>query len=195
MNKNTNIIITGVGGQGILLASRVLSVAALKSGHQVKISETHGMAQRGGSVVTHLRYGSNICSPLISVGQADYVIGFEKLEAIRCIPYLNKDGLLIVNDQEIPPLPVLLGRIGYPDLNDSSIHEQVCRVQLVQALEKAQKMGNSRVVNMILLGCLSQHLDIAKESWQLAIDECIRPKHRELNEQAFIAGMEMQSVS
>ncbi|MGD0153642.1 MAG: indolepyruvate oxidoreductase subunit beta [Thermacetogeniaceae bacterium] len=192
MSENTSIIITGVGGQGILLASRVLSSAALKAGHQVKISETHGMAQRGGSVITHLRYGSTIYSPLISVGQADYVLGFEKLEAVRCIPYLNKNGLLIINDQEIPPLPVLLGQITYPEITADSFRSSAPRLLLLKASAKAQQLGNSRVVNMILLGCLAQYLDISREHWQSAIEECVQPKYLELNEQAFTAGMQIQ---
>ncbi len=191
MNDNISIIITGVGGQGILLASRVLSSAALKAGHQVKISETHGMAQRGGSVITHLRYGNAVYSPMISIGQADYVLGFEKLEAVRCIPYLSKNGLLIINDQEIPPLPVLLGQIIYPEITADSFGRSTPRLLLLKALAKAQQMGNSRVVNMILLGCLAQHLDISSEHWQLAIEECIQPKYRSLNEQAFTSGMQI----
>lgn len=189
MSKTTSIIIVGVGGQGILLASRVLSVAALKAGHQVKISETHGMAQRGGSVVTHLRYGSSVYSPLISAGQADYVVGFEKLEAMRCLPFITREGLMIVNDQEIPPLPVLLGKIPYPKFNADSLGAKGPHLQFVKAQSMAQQLGNSRVVNIVLLGCLARHLGIAREYWGMAIGECVHPRYRELNEQAFNAGI------
>jgi indolepyruvate ferredoxin oxidoreductase beta subunit len=185
-SKPTSVIITGVGGQGIILASRVLSVAALKSGYKVKVSETHGMAQRGGSVVTHLRYGSSVHSPLISSGQAGYLIGFEKLEAMRCLPFIKEDGLLIINDQEIPPLPVLLGKTPYPVT--WGLRENAPRLQFVSARQCAQALGDSRAVNMVLLGCLAQHLEISKECWQVAIDECVRPNYQDLNRQAFLAG-------
>jgi indolepyruvate ferredoxin oxidoreductase beta subunit len=188
-SEPTNVIIVGVGGQGIILASRVLSVAALKSGYRVKVSETHGMAQRGGSVVTHLRYGSSVYSPLISAGQADYLIGFEKIEAVRCLPLIRKDGLLIINDQEIPPLPVLLGRLPYPELTGDSLRGSAPRLQFVPARACARQLGDSRVVNMVLLGCLARHLQIARECWQMAIDECVRPQYQELDRQAFSTGL------
>jgi indolepyruvate ferredoxin oxidoreductase beta subunit len=188
-SEPVSVIIAGVGGQGIILASRILSVAALKSGYRVKVSETHGMAQRGGSVVTHLRYGSSVYSPLISPGQADYVIGFEKLEAVRCLPLIREDGLLIINNQEIPPLPVLLGRSLYPELTGDSLRESAPRLQFVPAWDYARQLGDSRAVNMILLGCLARHLQIARECWQEAIDECVRPQYRELDRRAFDTGL------
>jgi indolepyruvate ferredoxin oxidoreductase beta subunit len=188
MSDTTSIIIAGVGGQGIILASRVLAAAALNSGYKVKVAETHGMAQRGGSVVTHLRYGSVVYSPLISAGQADYLIGFEKLEAFRCLPFLKEDGLMIVNDQEIPPLPVLLGKASYPELAGA----RAPRLRMVRAQSCAQQLGNSRVVNMVLLGCLARHLDIARECWDMAIEEGVNPRYRELNSQAFQNGLNMQ---
>jgi indolepyruvate ferredoxin oxidoreductase beta subunit len=191
-SEPTSVIITGVGGQGIILASRVLSVAALKSGFQVKVSETHGMAQRGGSVITYLRYGGSVHSPLISSGQAGYLIGFEKLEAMRCLPLIREDGLLIVNDQEIPPLPVLLGKAPYPVA--WGLQEKALRLQFVSARKCAQALGDPRVVNMVLLGCLARHLEISKECWQAAIDECVRPSYQDLNRQAFQTGMSMTSI-
>ncbi|MGD0621738.1 MAG: indolepyruvate oxidoreductase subunit beta [Thermacetogeniaceae bacterium] len=188
-SEPTSVIIAGVGGQGIILASRILSMAALKSGHQVKVAETHGMAQRGGSVITHLRYGSTVYSPLISAGQADYLIGFEKLEAVRCLPFIKEDGLLIINDQEIPPLPVLLGKLPYPELTGDSLRGSAPRLQFVPARACAQQLGDSRAVNMVLLGCLARYLQIARECWQMAIDECVRPQYQELDRQAFLAGL------
>ncbi len=190
-SEPTSVIIAGVGGQGIILASRVLSVAALKSGYRVKVSETHGMAQRGGSVITHLRYGSSVYSPLISAGQADYLIGFEKLEAVRCLPLIKEDGLLIISDQEIPPLPVLLGRLPYPELTGDSLRGSAPRLQFVPALTYARQLGESRTVNMVLLGCLARHLQIASECWQRAIDECVRPQYQELDRQAFSTGLNL----
>jgi indolepyruvate ferredoxin oxidoreductase beta subunit len=190
-NEPISVIIAGVGGQGIILASRVLSVAALKSGYRVKVSETHGMAQRGGSVITHLRYGSNVYSPLISAGQADYLIGFEKLEAVRCLPLIRDDGLLIISDQEIPPLPVLLGRFPYPELTGDSLRGSAPRLQFVPALACARQLGDSRAVNMVLLGCLARHLQIARECWQMAIDECVRSSYQDLDKQAFSIGLNL----
>ncbi len=187
-SEPTSVLFAGVGGQGIILASRVLSVAALKSGYQVKVSEIHGMAQRGGSVITHLRYGSSVFSPLICAGQADYVVGFEKIEAVRCLPLIKKDGLLIINDQEIPPLPVLLGKMPYPAIDRDSLREKAPRLQFVPARKGAANLGEARMVNMILLGCLSKHLEIPGENWQLAIEESVRPQFQELNKQAFLVG-------
>jgi indolepyruvate ferredoxin oxidoreductase beta subunit len=190
-SEPTSVIIAGVGGQGIILASRVLSVAALQSGYQVKVSETHGMAQRGGSVITHLRYGSSVYSPLISAGQADYLIGFEKLEAVRCLPLIREDGLLIINDQEIPPLPVLLGRSPYPELTGDSLRGSAPRLQFVPAQTCARQLGEPRAVNMVLLGCLARHLQITSECWKMAIDQCVRPQYQELNKQAFSTGLNL----
>ncbi len=192
MNEPISVLFAGVGGQGIILASRVLSVAALKSGYQVKVSEIHGMAQRGGSVITHLRYGSSVYSPLISSGQADYLVGFEKIEAVRCLPFIKEDGLLIVNEQEIPPLQVMLGKIPYPLIDRDSLQGKAPRVQFVPARKCAQSFGDARLVNMILLGCLARCLEILGENWQLAIEECVRPQFQDLNRQAFKAGLMMQ---
>ncbi len=188
MNETTSVILSGVGGQGIILASRVLAEAALASGNQVKVSETHGMAQRGGSVVTHVRYGPRAFSPLISWGQADYMIGFEKLEAVRCLPFLKAGGLWIVNDQSIPPLPVLLGKVSYPDLGEGRLRQLAPRLHLVKGRDRAFQLGNARVVNMILLGCLAPHLDLSRSRWEEAIDCCVRPEYGELNKRAFDDG-------
>lgn len=190
MSDVTNILLTGVGGQGIILASRVLANAALKAGFEVKVSEIHGMAQRGGSVVTHLRFGRQVYSPLVSTGQADYLVAFEKLEAIRYLPYLKKDGWLIVNDQVIYPLPVLLGKASYPPDSSSFLKEQVGgRMRLVPALERARRLGNPRAVNLFLLGVLAQFLDIPQQAWQDAIASCVRPAYLEVNKTAFLEGL------
>lgn len=189
MNDVTSILITGVGGQGIIFASRVLAKIALESGYEVKVSEVHGMAQRGGSVVTHLRFGKHVYSPLISQGEADFIIGFEKLEAMRCLLFLKPDGCLIVNDQVINPLPVLLGKAAYPEDVDSYISGHPDRVRLVQALYMARELGDPRVVNIILLGVLAQYLDFPLNDWQQAIEKCVRPQFVELNRLAFQAGL------
>jgi indolepyruvate ferredoxin oxidoreductase beta subunit len=189
MNETTSVILSGVGGQGIILASRVLAEAALSSGYQVKVSEIHGMAQRGGSVVTHLRYGPRVYSPLISSGQADYVLGFEKLEAVRCLPFLKEGGLMIVNDQLIPPLPVMLGKLPYPELDGERLRQLTPRLQLVKAQEQAQLLGNAKAVNMVLLGCLARHLGLTDTNWEQAIARCVRPEYVGLNKLAFAAGL------
>jgi indolepyruvate ferredoxin oxidoreductase beta subunit len=189
LNDVTSILITGVGGQGIIFASRVLAKIALESGYEVKVSEVHGMAQRGGSVVTHLRFGKHVYSPLISQGEADFIIGFEKLEAMRCLLFLKPDGCLIINDQVINPLPVLLGKAAYPEDVDSYISGHPDRVRLVQALYMARELGDPRVVNIILLGVLAQYLDFPLNDWQQAIEKCVRPQFVELNRLAFQAGL------
>lgn len=192
MRKVTNILLTGVGGQGIILASRVLAKLALSAGYDVKVSEIHGMAQRGGSVVTHLRFGDKVFSPLISFGQADYLVSFEKLEAVRCLPFLKKDGCLIVNDQEIFPLPVLLGKSAYPSDLDAYLKKQVARIRLIPAQEQAQQLGSLQVVNMILLGVLAQYLKNA--GWDDAIKQCLRPELVPLNQEAFSLGLNAQNI-
>ncbi|MDH7576360.1 MAG: indolepyruvate oxidoreductase subunit beta [Bacillota bacterium] len=189
MSKVTSILLAGVGGQGIVLASRVLAEVALKTGNEVKVSEIHGMAQRGGSVVTHLRFGKQVFSPLISPGQADFLVGFEKLEAIRLLPYLKQSGYLIVNDQEIFPLPVLLGKASYPDDIIFYLRKQTSRVHYVAALEKAQKLGSPQVVNMILLGVLAQYLGISPDCWEEVITKSVRSEFMELNRKAFREGL------
>ncbi|HAA90324.1 MAG: Indolepyruvate ferredoxin oxidoreductase [Thermoanaerobacterales bacterium 50_218] len=193
MVEVVNILLAGVGGQGIVLASRVLADVALQSGKAVKVSETHGMAQRGGSVVTHVRFGEQVYSPLIALGQADFLLGFEKLEAMRFLPYLKKDGRLIVNDQEIYPLNVLLGKEKYPPEISSYLKEQTGQMCLVPAQEIAQQLGSPRVVNMVLLGVLAQFLDIPQEKWEEAIYRCVRPEFREINCQAFRKGFSWKS--
>jgi len=170
-------------------------VLALQIGNEVKVSEVHGMAQRGGSVVTHLRFGKEVFSPLISPGQVDFLVGFEKLEAIRFFHYLKRNGHLIVNDQEIFPLPVFLGKASYPLDIISYLRKQTNRVHFVAALEKAQKLGNPRVVNMILLGVLAQYLQISKDCWEEAIMKCVRPDFIEINKRAFEEGLSWVALS
>lgn len=188
MSGTVNLIITGVGGQGIILASRILAAAALKMGYDVKVSEIHGMAQRGGSVVTHLRYGEQVCSPLVSLGEADFLVGFEKLEAIRCLPFLKGDGCLVASDQEILPLPVLLGKAAYPADSTGFIKSLGERAQLVPAADMAHRLGDQRVVNLILLGVLSRYLDIGMDVWEQAITDCVKPAYLDLNFKAFQKG-------
>ena len=185
-----NIVICGVGGQGIILASNVLCHAAFLEGSDVKKSEVHGMAQRGGSVITHVRFGKKVYSPLIEQGTSDYVLAFEKLEALRYMNYLRKKGKLIVDNREIPPMSVLIGQSQYP----KDINEKLSRLgetYFIDATKAALALGNIRVVNIILLGVLSAFLDFKKESWVEAINENVRAKYLALNISAFERGQEL----
>ncbi|MGI5901445.1 MAG: indolepyruvate oxidoreductase subunit beta [Desulfitobacteriia bacterium] len=187
MLKTRNILIVGVGGQGTILASRVLSTVLIKAGYDVKVSEIHGMAQRGGSVVTQVRYGKKVNSPIIPKGETDVLLAFEKLEALRWLPYLKPDGVMLINDQKIDPLPVITGAAAYPDAL-KLIKEQRNNIIVINALEIAQKAGNSKAVNVVLLGLLAQKLDLKPELWTEALEETVPPRFLEVNLKAFAAG-------
>lgn len=184
-----NIIICGVGGQGIILASDVLCYAAFLEGFDVKKSEVHGMAQRGGSVITHVRFGKKVYSPLIEEGTTDCILAFEKLEALRYISYLKKGGTVIVDNREIPPMSVLVGQADYPTNIDERLRKSG-NIQFIDATRMALELGNIRVVNIILLGVLSNFLYFAKESWEESIRKNIKEKYVDLNVTAFIRGRE-----
>lgn len=182
-----NIMIVGVGGQGTLLTSRILGGLTIAGGYDVKLSEVHGMAQRGGSVVTFVRYGEKVAEPIVEEGQADVIIAFERLEAMRYANFLKKDGVLIVNDWRIDPMPVVIGAAEYPD-NILETLEQKYRVYKVNATEEAKKLGNSRVFNLIVLGIAAQHMDFTKEQWYKVIERTVPPKTVEINKKAFDVG-------
>lgn len=184
-----NIVICGVGGQGIILASNVLCTAAFAEGNDVKKSEVHGMAQRGGSVITHVRFGKKVHSPLIEQGTADLILAFEKLEALRYLSYVKPEGMIIVNDREIPPMSVLVGAAEYPQDIDRKLRRRG-RTLFVDADERALELGNIRTVNIILLGVLSQFMDFKKTSWDQAIKENVKAKYVDLNIVAFEKGKE-----
>lgn len=183
-----NIMIVGVGGQGTLLTSRVLGSVGMKKSYDVKVSEVHGMAQRGGSVVTYVRMGENVCSPLIEKGEADIIVAFEQLEAIRFIDYLKTDGKILINDQKINPMPVIMGKVKYPE----SIIEKIgsiCHNEIrIDALNIAKECGNIKAVNMVLLGLLAKFTDIEKEVWIDAMKENVPQKFLEINIKAFERG-------
>ena len=185
MMKNTNIIIVGVGGQGILLTSKILGYLALDMGENVKVSEVHGMSQRGGSVITYVRIGSDVHSPLIDPGEADFVLSFEKLEALRAEYFLKKDGVLISNTQEILPMPVIMGNATYPQANPTQE-----KTVLLDALTLAEEAGNARAINIVLLGVLSRFMDWPQEKWENAIAACVPAKTLETNLKAFRAGLD-----
>ena len=182
-----NIVICGVGGQGIILASNVLCHTAFVEGFDVKKSEVHGMAQRGGSVITHVRIGDKVHSPLIEQGNSDIVLAFEKLEAMRYIHYLKKNGTAIVNDRRILPMSVLTGAASYPE-NIKTNLKQHGEIYYVDAEKVAIELGNIRTVNIILLGVLSCFLGFKKKSWKVSISKNVKKKFVDLNLAAFNKG-------
>lgn len=182
-----NIMIVGVGGQGTLLTSRILGGITVAAGYDVKLSEVHGMAQRGGSVVTYVRYGEKVAEPIVEEGQADVLIAFERLEALRYAHFLKKDGVIIVNDQRIDPMPVVTGAAQYPQGIIEELREKY-RVVSVDAMDEAVKMGNSRVFNVIILGIAAKNMDFPKEQWIEVIKNTVPPKTIDINVAAFEKG-------
>lgn len=191
MNREvTSILLVGVGGQGTVLAGRVLARAAMSLGGEVKVSDIHGMAQRGGSVVTQVRFGLRVWAPVVETGTADYLVAFEKLEACRWLPYLRADGRLIVNNQEIPPLPVLTGAAVYPPNLVAEMKKRVKHVRVVEALDLARQAGNVKTLNMVLMGVLARYLPIDRGAWEEALAESVPERFLEVNKRAFQLGWE-----
>lgn len=188
MNKS-NILIVGVGGQGTLLASVLLGNLALTKGYDVKLSEVHGMAQRGGSVVTHVKISEDtVNSPLIEEGDADVIIAFEELEAYRWLPYLKKGGTIYVNTQQIMPMPVIMGQAEYPENIMKVLEQEAGTVKAFDALSIAEKCGSVKAVNVVLLGAASKDLPFDEDAWIKVIEENVKPKFIELNKKAFELG-------
>ncbi len=181
-------MIVGVGGQGTLLASRVLGSVGMREGCDVKVSEIHGMSQRGGSVVTYVKMGGKVHSPVIEEGEAHIVLAFEKLEALRWIRYLRPDGRIILNSQRIDPLPVILGESRYPDGVIREIKKRCPNVQVADALETARKCGNPKTMNVVLIGLLARSTRIKKETWLKALRDVIPERLLEVNLKAFEEG-------
>ncbi|MBO4319793.1 MAG: indolepyruvate oxidoreductase subunit beta [Treponema sp.] len=185
-----NILIVGVGGQGALLASKTLGQVLLDAGYDVKVSEVHGMSQRGGSVVTYVRYGEKVCSPIVDKGQADYIVSFELLEAARYTEYLKSDGKIIVNTQMIDPMPVITGAVQYPENLVQKMKDAGFFVDAVDCLSLAQQAGTAKAVNIVLMGRLSKYMDFAEEEWLKAIEKLVKPQFLEMNKKAFALGRE-----
>ena len=185
-----NIMIVGVGGQGTLLASRILGKVAIEAGHDVKISEVHGMSQRGGSVVTYVKYGEKIYSPIIYMGEADIILAFEMLEAYRALPYLKKGGKMIANTQQMDPMPVITGAAEYPENIAEKLSAKI-NLQAVDALSAAKEAGNIRAVNVVLIGLLAKSTDVTKEIWIDTIKNTVPPKFLDVNLKAFEIGYNM----
>nr|WP_296005645.1 indolepyruvate oxidoreductase subunit beta [uncultured Blautia sp.] len=187
-----NIMIVGVGGQGSLLASKMLGKLLMSQGYDVKVSEVHGMSQRGGSVVTYVRYGDKVYSPVIDKGEADFIISFEKLEAARWISYLKKGGKIIVSNQEIDPMPVIIGAAQYPENLVEKMQEAGADVDGIDALSMAMESGSPKAVNLVLMGRFSRYFDAPYEAWMDALEACVPPKFLEMNQKAFALGRGME---
>jgi indolepyruvate ferredoxin oxidoreductase, beta subunit len=187
-NGTTNILFAGVGGQGIVLASSLLASVCLAAGRDVKQSEVHGMAQRGGSVTSHVRYGDSVHAPTIARGEADFLVGFELLESVRWLDHLAPAGAVFVNVQRIAPITVASGVTAYPDGLEEQIRSRCAHAVLMEALDLARKAGSTRAVNLAMLGALSTQLPFAVDAWHECVSKRVPPKTLETNWAAFLAG-------
>ncbi len=188
--KTKNVMIVGVGGQGSLLASKLLGRLLLTKGYDIKVSEVHGMSQRGGSVVTYVRYGDKVYSPIIDKGEADFIISFELLEAARWTEYLKPGGKIITNMQQINPMPVITGVAEYPQNLAEKMIDKKIEVDAFDALSLAEEAGSSKAVNIVLMGRLSNYFDADVSEWMRAIEESVPEKFLEMNKKAFNLGRE-----
>lgn len=189
MSEVKSILFVGVGGQGTILASKLLTEGLMKHGYDVKMSEVHGMAQRGGSVTTQVRYGEKVYSPLIELGKADVIVAFEKSEAARWLPYLKEDGYLVVNDYEIHPVTVLIGEEKYPENVNERLKNQVKNTIIIDAANISEQLGNIKAQNVVLLGALIKALKLENIDWNDIIASLVPVKAVELNKQALTEGM------
>ena len=185
--KTTNIMIVGVGGQGTLLASRILGNAVIRQGHDVKVSEVHGMSQRGGSVVTYVKFGEAVHSPVIDRGEADIILAFELLEAYRALPWLKKGGKMIVNEQRINPMPVITGAAKYPENILEKLQKEI-DVTALDALSLAKQAGNAQAANVVLIGVMAKNTSIPYEEWVETVRASVPPKFVDVNLKAFELG-------
>lgn len=183
-----NIMIVGVGGQGALLASKTLGQVLLDAGYDVKVSEVHGMSQRGGSVVTYVRFGDKVYSPIIDKGEADFIVSFELLEAARYTEYLKKDGQIVVNTQQIDPMPVITGTTEYPENLVDTMKSKGIKVDSLDCLSLAEQAGTAKSVNIVLMGRLSKYMDFPETAWLSAIEKLVKPQFLEMNKKAFMLG-------
>ena len=186
--ETKNIMIVGVGGQGSLLASKLLGRLLLTRGYDIKVSEVHGMSQRGGSVVTYVRFGDKVYSPIIDKGEADFIVSFELLEAARYTEYLRPEGRIITNTQQINPMPVITGAATYPEALVEKMQAAGIAIDAIDALALAEEAGSAKAVNLVLLGRLSKYFDFSEAEWMEAIEKSVPPKFLELNKKAFALG-------
>lgn len=187
------IMIVGVGGQGTLLANRIIGAVLLEGGYDVKVSEVHGMSQRGGSVVTYVKYGDKVYSPVIEKGEADLILSFEELEAARWLPYLKKGGRLVLNTQRINPMPVIIGAAEYPEDITEKLKKTGADITAVDALKIAEEAGSAKAVNVALLGVLSGSTDFGEDVWMKAIEKCVPEKALDINKKAFKIAREINN--
>ena len=186
--ETKNIMIVGVGGQGSLLASKLLGHLLLTQGYDVKVSEVHGMSQRGGSVVTYVRYGDQVASPVIDQGEADFIVSFELLEAARWLSFLKTDGQIVTNTQQIDPMPVIIGAAQYPENLVEKMQASGARVDAMDCLSLAEQAGSSKAVNLVLLGRLSKYFGLPDDAWEEAIRAIVPQKFQDMNLKAFYLG-------
>ena len=186
--ETKNIMIVGVGGQGSLLASKLLGRLLMEQGYDVKVSEVHGMSQRGGSVVTYVRYGDRVASPVIDKGEADFIVSFELLEAARWISFLKPGGQIVTSTQQIDPMPVITGAMTYPENLVEKMKAAGVKVDALDCLALAKQAGSSKAVNIVLMGRLSHYFDLPEEAWMQAMEAIVPPKFLELNKKAFDLG-------
>ncbi len=189
-NEVKNILLVGVGGQGTILASKILSQGLVEAGYDVKMSEIHGMSQRGGNVSTQIRYGKKVYSPIVGKGEADVIVAFEKMEALRWIEFLRKDGKMVINDFEIPSVPILMGKAEYP----KEILEELSKVAdilIIKAAKIAEELGNSKAMNVVLLGSLVNAMNVEGVDWKKAIEDNVKKGFEELNLRAFNEGYKL----
>ncbi len=186
---NKNILLVGVGGQGTILVSKILSTGLMDAGYDVKMSEIHGMAQRGGSVSTQVRYGEKVYSPIIGVGDADILVSFETMETLRWLEYLKPEGVVVINDYEIPSVPILSGKADYPK-GIIELIEEKAETKVINAAEIAEELGSSKVMNVVLLGALIKSMNLEDIDWEKVIKDTVKEKFVELNIKALHAGMD-----
>jgi indolepyruvate ferredoxin oxidoreductase beta subunit len=187
MSEVKNILLVGVGGQGTILASKILSEALVNAGYDVKMSEVHGMSQRGGNVSTQIRYGKKVYSPIIGLGEADVIVAFEKMEALRWVEYLKKGGKIVINDFEIPSAPILMGKAEYPVAIIEALSEKV-DILVFKAADIAKELGNPKVMNIVLLGALARAMNIEGIDWDAVIKNNVKQGFEDLNIKAFKTG-------
>ena len=186
--ETKGIVICGVGGQGSLLASKLLGKVLVNEGYDIKVSEVHGMSQRGGSVITYVRYGEKVYSPVVQSGEADFVISFERIEVARYAHLLKKGGIVITNTQRIDPMPVIIGAAAYPENILDELTAKGVQVEAMDALSLAEQAGSSKAVNIVLMGQLAKHFHIGYDKWIAAIEQTVKPQFVEMNKKAFELG-------
>lgn len=190
MAEVKNILLSGVGGQGIILASKILAAGLISAGYDVKMSEVHGMAQRGGSVTTQVRFGEKVYSPIIGKGQADILVSFEKMETARWLEFLKKDGKVVINDFEIPSAPILVGKTDYPEGVVEYVKDNVKDVIVLKASDLANSLGNIKAANVIIVGTLIKALGLDDINWEQVLKDTVKPKFVDLNIEALKLGMQ-----